>query len=600
MSFSQLCKYLSNVISPLRLFFVVSISLAAVLLELGVLQLFSVTLAGLFNVNNPLKTETLAQWQVFLGDLDPWLLLIVLAIFSSACKMTAIWCNNSLILDVGRFLSSTIYNNCLRKVPDNKNSFAEKINAALEKIQVLTTSVFIPIFNALTSLLLITAIFSFIAYQSSATFMLSIGLILAVYAGLMFTLRVKLLGNSNVINRYQDRRSNLVLDGLLGIFDIIRYQQQERFSNLFKQNEQDYRRAAHNSLFLGAIPKNFIEALLICMFAVTLLIVGGGADLLESAALLAIGILRALPHFQQVYNGWARFSANRAAIGSILKLLGELDVHAYRTSKHSYTSVTLGAPKALNGIHISDLNVKLGERFFLDSYSTRISLDKPLVIGIRGDSGAGKSVFASIVFGDSELGGDSVHYNFKNAHSKEITHTKAELDISGFLQRYVSICDRNSYLYGESLLYNITFSDDLTAIDYERLQSIWQIVNLSFLGDCTPKLLTSPFRQIASGLSSGQCQRIVLARALYNMKKITLLDEATGMLDQVSEQKIVDAFVESCDVLVIISHRPYLYDLCDVIYSIKNTSDRTEVVSLNKKGSSGQLEHQNGPVSSSF
>lgn len=45
---------------------------------------------------------------------------------------------------------------------------------------------------------------------------------------------------------------------------------------------------------------------------------------------------------------------------------------------------------------------------------------------------------------------------------------------------------------------------------------------------------------MGSSLSSGQKQRILIARALYKQPKLLILDEATSHLDMQNEQRIIE------------------------------------------------------------
>ena len=73
-------------------------------------------------------------------------------------------------------------------------------------------------------------------------------------------------------------------------------------------------------------------------------------------------------------------------------------------------------------------------------------------------------------------------------------------------------------------------------------------------------------------LSGGQCQRIGIARALYQKSNLIILDEATSALDNKTESKVMEA-IENLDedlTILIIAHRLTTLRNCDKIVELKN------------------------------
>ena len=66
-------------------------------------------------------------------------------------------------------------------------------------------------------------------------------------------------------------------------------------------------------------------------------------------------------------------------------------------------------------------------------------------------------------------------------------------------------------------------------------------------------------------LSSGQIQRIGIARALYKNSEILILDEFTSSLDKKNEQKIMKTIIDlkKTHTIIMISHNSELVQLCD-------------------------------------
>ena len=73
-------------------------------------------------------------------------------------------------------------------------------------------------------------------------------------------------------------------------------------------------------------------------------------------------------------------------------------------------------------------------------------------------------------------------------------------------------------------------------------------------------------------LSSGQKQRIAIARTIYNDREIMIFDEATNALDEENERVIIENIknLKSSKTIIIISHNKNNLEICDKKYLIEN------------------------------
>ena len=72
-----------------------------------------------------------------------------------------------------------------------------------------------------------------------------------------------------------------------------------------------------------------------------------------------------------------------------------------------------------------------------------------------------------------------------------------------------------------------------------------------------------------SGLSGGETQRIIIARALMRNPRIMLLDEATSLLDTKSQANIMNTLSNMPMTRIIIAHRLSTLREADRIYVMK-------------------------------
>ena len=73
-------------------------------------------------------------------------------------------------------------------------------------------------------------------------------------------------------------------------------------------------------------------------------------------------------------------------------------------------------------------------------------------------------------------------------------------------------------------------------------------------------------------LSSGQKQRIAIARTIYNDREIMIFDEVTNALDEENERVIIENIknLKSSKTIIIISHNKKNLEICDKKYLIED------------------------------
>ena len=78
--------------------------------------------------------------------------------------------------------------------------------------------------------------------------------------------------------------------------------------------------------------------------------------------------------------------------------------------------------------------------------------------------------------------------------------------------------------------------------------------------------------ELGSNLSSGEKQRIGLARAFLKDSDVLILDEPTSNLDALNEGEILKSIKENCSdkTIVLISHRKSTTAICDKVYKLEN------------------------------
>lgn len=129
---------------------------------------------------------------------------------------------------------------------------------------------------------------------------------------------------------------------------------------------------------------------------------------------------------------------------------------------------------------------------------------------------------------------------------------------------------QEGYIFNDTIASNVAVGDDV--IDKERLASALDVANLRAFVESLPLAYNTKIGMEGVGLSTGQKQRLLIARAVYKNPEILFFDEATSALDANNEKVIMenlDRFFVNKTVMVI-AHR---------LSTVKNAH---QIVVLNK------------------
>ncbi len=208
-----------------------------------------------------------------------------------------------------------------------------------------------------------------------------------------------------------------------------------------------------------------------------------------------------------------------------------------------------------------------------------IHMDLPAgsFISLVGESGCGKSTIAGILAGKNR--GYTGSVKIQGIELSQIN----EAD----LMKRVVLVRHNSYLFKGTVEENLRMAKSNAT--KEEMEAVLEKVNLlGFLN--TQDGLQTQLLERASNLSGGQCQRLVIARALLKQDgEIYIFDEATSNIDIESEEIIMHVIHELAreKTVILISHRLANVVDSDQIYFMKDGE-------IKEKGTHQELMKMNG------
>lgn len=167
------------------------------------------------------------------------------------------------------------------------------------------------------------------------------------------------------------------------------------------------------------------------------------------------------------------------------------------------------------------------------------------VTAIVGASGSGKTTLLKLLmrFYDPQQGSICVGREMLN---KTDLHEWRKL---------CGVVMQEGFIFNDTIAGNIAVGEHQP--DYHRLRKACDTANISPFIDALPLRYETKIGQEGMGISTGQKQRILIARAVYKNPEILFFDEATSALDANNERTIMenlDAFYRNKTV-VVIAHR---------------------------------------------
>ena len=114
---------------------------------------------------------------------------------------------------------------------------------------------------------------------------------------------------------------------------------------------------------------------------------------------------------------------------------------------------------------------------------------------------------------------------------------------------------QDGFIFSDSIAKNIVVNDEV--IDQERLLNAVKMANIQDYIESLPLSYNTKIGQEGVGLSQGQKQRILIARAIYKSPEYLFFDEATNALDANNERMIMENMgkVTAGKTVVVVAHR---------------------------------------------
>ena len=205
------------------------------------------------------------------------------------------------------------------------------------------------------------------------------------------------------------------------------------------------------------------------------------------------------------------------------------------------------------GIELNNITFRYtdGMPAVLDNLSLKIRPGQ--YVAIVGKTGCGKSTLMRIMLGFETPQKGAVYYDGKDIK---------KIDLKS-LRRRIGAVMQNGKMFTGDIFSNITIS-----APWLTLEDAWEAAETAGMADDIRRMPMGMYTLIAEGqggISGGQRQRLLIARAIAPKPKILMFDEATSALDNITQKQISEALDRMKCTRIVIAHRLSTIRQCDRI-----------------------------------
>ncbi len=205
------------------------------------------------------------------------------------------------------------------------------------------------------------------------------------------------------------------------------------------------------------------------------------------------------------------------------------------------------------GIELNNVSFRYTESMppVVDDMSLKIRPGQ--YVAIVGPTGCGKSTLMRLLLGFETPQKGAVYYDGKDLSA---------LDLKS-LRRKIGVVMQDGGLFQGDIFSNITISaPQLT------LKEAWEAAEMAGVAEdirVMPMGMHTIISEGSGGISGGQRQRLMIARAIAPKPKILMFDEATSALDNLTQKTVSDSLEKLKCTRIVIAHRLSTICHCDRI-----------------------------------
>ena len=360
------------------------------------------------------------------------------------------------------------------------------------------------------------------------------------------------------------RLTKLLQESLGSVREIFLANKVQFFADFYFKIDYQARRNLAKTQFISGFPRYAIESIALFFMGISAYLLSKDIDnnlsTLSMLGAFALGSLRLLPSIQSAYGCWAWIGAQSASISRIIGLLNQNLPYYSKKQKSNFKFLFK------NKIVLKNLSYSYANHSRKVLKNINLNLNKGDCLAIIGETGSGKSTLIDILLGllPPKSGCFLV--------DKIDLHEESNYNYLLSWRKQIAVVPQRIFLFDNSIEQNIAFGIESNKIDKKRIKEAAKLAQISEFIDSTEDKYNTFIGERGIRLSGGQAQRIGIARAIYNNKKILIFDEATSSLDTETEKKVMDSIksFRKDITIIIVAHRLSTLNICNRLIKISN------------------------------
>ncbi|OXZ37614.1 thiol reductant ABC exporter subunit CydC [Finegoldia magna] len=481
-----------------------------------------------------------------------FILLIVLAISRGFLRYVEQLCNHFIAFKLLAIIRNKVFRALRRLAPaklegKEKGNLISLITSDIELLEVFYAHTISPIFIAfITSVIVVSILFSYSV--KAAIFAMISYLIVGLFLPIFSSKSGKKEG-LELRNEFADLNSYL-LDSLRGMKEVIQYSYGEKRLDYIDETTVKLNRKQERIKVFEAQNRGFTTSIVALLGLIMFVIMKNEMVAIFDINKLIVVTVLFMSSFGPVI-ALSSLSANlRSTFASGDRVLNILE------EKPQVLEVYDQNKTYFSDLKIEDITFSYNDEIILNDFN--LSLENGEKLAIFGKSGSGKSTLLKLImrFWDVDKGEIKISdRNIKQVNTKDLR------DIENYMTQ-------ETYLFQGSILENIKIAKKDASLN-EVIEACKKASIHDFICSLKDGYETN-VGELGEKLSSGEKQRIGLARVFLHDAPLYILDEPTSNLDALNEGIILNAISkEENKSMLIVSHRKSALNIADKTIEIK-------------------------------
>lgn len=210
------------------------------------------------------------------------------------------------------------------------------------------------------------------------------------------------------------------------------------------------------------------------------------------------------------------------------------------------------------GIELNCVSFRYKEEMPLVVDDLSVKIRPGQYVALVGATGCGKSTLMRLMLGFERPQKGAIYYDGQDL---------ANLDLKS-LRRQIGVVMQNGRLFSGDIFSNIILSAPWLTID-----DAWEAAEMAGVAEDIRRMPMGMHTMISEGsggISGGQRQRLMIARAIAPKPRILMFDEATSALDNLTQKKVSESLDSLKCTRIVIAHRLSTIQQCDRILYLEH------------------------------